>query len=107
MPLTLLVTSAWFESTNNSFEALNDFINRAIHDYDDNYFVSQRQVMEWIQNPVKTADFATDYPIVNAPCNDLSCNLQDVNQKTRYMGSCTYCPDVYPWLGNPDGKRQK
>lgn len=76
------------------------FFNKAVA-LKDIFFVSQETIVEFIKNPVKLKDFKTPEPDNNARCQAKLCRYGDQN-----MNSCTPCPDVYPWLGNPEGKKK-
>ncbi|KAJ8961139.1 hypothetical protein NQ318_008819 [Aromia moschata] len=101
VPITLLVDSSWFQVVVNSWQGFNKALN-TLATYNDVYFVSQKQVVDYMKNPVPLAEFRTDVENRNAACNAVTCML---NKETdiRYMTSCIPCPIVYPWLGNPDG----
>lgn len=103
VPLTIRITSLWFEQVKDSFEAFLEFLNNLKEDKDI-FLVSQKQVYEWIQNPVEISEFKTDTPIRTQACNKVTCRLEKTADEIRYMNSCVACPDVYPWLGNPEGK---
>lgn len=101
-PLTLLVNSYWFEFTEHSYEALKQFLVKAVA-LKDIFFVSQSQVIDFMKNPIKLKDYKTPKPDHNARCQAQECIFKE---KDRYMKSCTPCPDEYPWLDNPEGKKQ-
>ncbi|CAG9863098.1 unnamed protein product [Phyllotreta striolata] len=102
IPLTLMIDSGWFNSTENSVDAFKQFMtNMSLKK--DVFFVTQKQVYEWIRNPVKTANFKTETstgPVAN--CDKKKCLVKkDDDQYTFFI--CTSCPNKYPWVGNPDG----
>ena len=101
-PLTLMVSSAWFRFTNNSYEGFEAFLDNILS-RGDVFLVSQKQVIDWARNPVNLGSFKTEVPTRTADCHRSSCPLQNINNETRYMTSCVTCPQVYPWLGNPFG----
>ncbi|KAJ3655624.1 hypothetical protein Zmor_014746 [Zophobas morio] len=101
-PLTLMVSSAWFRFTNNSYEGFEAFLDNILS-RGDVFLVSQKQVIDWARNPVNLGSFKTEVPTRTADCQRSSCPLQNINNETRYMTSCVTCPQVYPWLGNPFG----
>ncbi|KAJ8920598.1 hypothetical protein NQ315_004737 [Exocentrus adspersus] len=103
VPLTLVVESQWFGKTENSLEGFNKFLDR-LTENKDVFLVTQKQVFEWMKNPVGLADFKTEFPQRSAACNTYSCKLKSQSDgKDRYMNTCVPCPLNYPWLGNPEG----
>ncbi|KAJ8961140.1 hypothetical protein NQ318_008820 [Aromia moschata] len=103
VPITILINSYWFNSTENSWEGLNKALDK-IATYDDTFLVSQKQVFNWIKNPVPKDQFKTEDVANNANCNNYNCKLKiNGDNQDRYMNACVPCPQAYPWLGNPDG----
>lgn len=100
-PLTLIASAAWFQSTENSFAALVDLLDR-IGELDDVFIVSHRQVIEWMQNPESVSTYSSVVQHTSSTCSKRSCALEKDDQ-IRYMVSCVACPPIYPWLGNPEG----
>lgn len=70
--------------------------------YKDIFFVAQSQIVDWIKKPIPTKSFKTADLENKAKCQAKQC----VFEKTINMNSCTPCPEVYPWLNNPEGKRK-
>ncbi|KAJ8928574.1 hypothetical protein NQ314_018860 [Rhamnusium bicolor] len=106
VPLTLLVNSYWFDFTENSLQGFTLFLDRLAAHYNDVFLVTQKQILDWIKNPVPVSEFQTEFPERNANCNPYSCALKTPDNADRYMKSCIPCPAAYPWLGNPDGNIQ-
>ncbi|KAI4465999.1 chitin deacetylase-like 9 isoform a [Holotrichia oblita] len=97
-PLNLVISSAWFMGTANTFEGLTMFLDN-LQAMNDVYIVSNRKAVEWMKNP---SGFTSDTGDNNTPCTARSCALPK-DDETRYMVSCVACPSVFPWLGNPLG----
>jgi hypothetical protein len=102
-PMTLSISSYWFDYTANSFEALNKFMDRISAERTDVYFVNQKQILDFIKNPVTTDQFdSSNTPAENRNCLEQTCNLKK-DDEDRHMVSCVKCPSVYPWLDDPEG----
>nr|AWX65388.1 chitin deacetylase 6 [Leptinotarsa decemlineata] len=104
LPMTLIVNSNWFDFIANSYAGFEKFLNR-LQEKKDVFLVSQKQVLDWMKNPVTLSEFKTESPSNSASCHPVRCTL-DKDGETRYMDSCVACPKVYPWLGNPDGDKK-
>ncbi|XP_018576456.1 uncharacterized protein LOC108914998 isoform X2 [Anoplophora glabripennis] len=100
-PLTLRMFSYWFDFTENSRERFIKFLDK-LASYDDVFLVTQKQVLDWMRNPVPLSDFKTDVSERNATCTPYSCTLVKPNGSVRYFKSCVPCPASYPWLDNPE-----
>ncbi|KAJ8961138.1 hypothetical protein NQ318_008818 [Aromia moschata] len=101
VPLDLLVGENWFSTISSSWEGFNKALN-TLSTYSDVYFVSQKQVLDWMKNPVPLSSYSTQTESRNAECNEYSCELKKEEEATDiYMTSCIACPEVYPWLGKP------
>lgn len=70
----------------------------------DVFLVSQKQVLDWVKDPVSLSEFKTETYEREANCTSINCELKNSNDEIRYMASCTPCPHVYPWLDNPLGE---
>lgn len=102
VPLTLLVSSYWFSFVENSYEGFTKFLDK-MATYNDVFLVSQKEVYDWIKNPVPLSEFKTDHPERDTECVAYSCKLEKPDGEERYLKSCGPCPATYPWLDNPDG----
>lgn len=105
-PITLLIESSWFNFTNNSRDALIQFLDH-MATLNDVFFVSQSQAIEYMKNPVKISDFHTTVYNRTNDCIPQTCQLsRDMGtwNQTYYMVSCEAdCPQTYPWIYNPEG----
>jgi len=107
-----LQANAWFQTTTYNFAAYLQFLDY-LGTLDDVYIVSLGKVVDWMRNPVPLSQlpnsptFQCPYmpPSICIPRNcyyDANTTPVDVNAD-RVMMSCTTCPDLYPWTGNPLG----
>ncbi|CAH1098438.1 unnamed protein product [Psylliodes chrysocephalus] len=102
VPMTLMFNSGWFNSTENSAEGFTKFLDNLL-EKKDVFLVSQKQVVEWIKEPVKLAEFQTDSQNDEIyGCDKTKC-LVKKGAEDRNFNICTACPKNYPWLDNPDG----
>ncbi|XP_018576454.1 uncharacterized protein LOC108914997 [Anoplophora glabripennis] len=101
-PLTLLINSNWFSLTENSYDGFTRFLD-TLETYSDVFLVSQKQVLDWMKNPVQVSEYKTGFAEGTAQCMAYTCNLHKSDGAVRYMKSCIRCPESYPWLDNPEG----
>lgn len=104
-PFTLMINSAWFTITQNSWEGLLSFMDY-LETLKDVFVVSNADVIEWMKNPVPVDEYKRNVPKRNAKCSEYLCPLNKGEEGLRYMASCVECPDTYPWLGNPEGNEE-
>ncbi|XP_046391271.1 chitin deacetylase 7-like [Ischnura elegans] len=106
-PFPFFIHAAWFAALPMRFDVYVQFLDY-LESLPDVYIVSVSQMLEWVKNPTelsKLKDLWKCWSIPETNCaRPRNCELirQD-NGETRYMTSCTTCPQVYPWLGNPSG----
>ncbi|XP_056640595.1 chitin deacetylase 8-like [Diorhabda sublineata] len=100
-PMTLSIDSFWFNFTANSFEGFTKFMDR-MRDKSDVFFVSQKQVLDFMKNPVPISEFNSENTPDPTNCHEQKCTLKKGNED-RNMVTCVPCPTVYPWLDDPDG----
>ncbi|RZC33227.1 chitin deacetylase [Asbolus verrucosus] len=105
-PLVLRLDSYWFEFTHNSFEGFTLFLDEMAN-RDDVFFVSVRDVLDWIKHPVSAKNYKTPIRDRYAECLPINCALKFLDGSIRYMQSCIKCPEQYPWKGNPMGEITK
>lgn len=99
--MTLLLNSAWLR-TENTLEAFQEFLDH-LATLKDVFIVSQNHVIEWMKNPLVSSEYKVNVAARNAECKIQNCQLEKPSEGTRYMNSCVSCPDVFPWLNNPEG----
>jgi len=118
-PMNIYLHAAWFHNNPEMLDAFLYWMDETLSDYPDAYFLTYSQVIEWIQNPVKSAQVtARNLPGWVANCNidrelaDLvscrqahNCKLPSPghNGAPQRLHTCLECPAVYPWLDNPMG----
>ncbi|XP_022916944.2 chitin deacetylase 8-like [Onthophagus taurus] len=102
-PLTLNINAAWFAFSEYNLPGFLAFMDDLRVDYPDVFFVDHKQVIAWMFNPVTSAQFATTVTEKSLTCSNTLCPLYK-GTELRYMKTCTYCPDTYPWVGNPLGE---
>ncbi|XP_014681486.1 PREDICTED: uncharacterized protein LOC106821265 [Priapulus caudatus] len=120
-PFTLNLRARWFYNDGyHNLEALQEFLDE-LEAMDDVYIVTYSQAMNWIRNPVKMANlldsdvFSCDYSDRTPLCDNLNlCGYANITYQPnsedhpgdRFFQTCSECPAVYPWTGNPDGVDQ-
>jgi len=116
-PMMLSLHAAWFAKEPEMLEALIYWIDEVSTAYNDVYFVTMSQVLEWMRGPVNSAKAAKFSPW-RTKCTALDtedtcqvsrdCDLQSpqLSLKQR-MQTCSACPRVFPWLGDSAGTGQQ
>lgn len=73
----------------------------------DVYFVGSYRALQYTRNPRAGKPFDKCEPLRNPSCVPKLCQLvKQTTKEERWMTSCSPCPAVYPWLGNPLGENQ-
>ena len=95
----------------NSYYGFAKFLD-TVGTMDDVFLVNLKQVVDWAKNPVPLSEFKTAVTTPETECHRNTCKLRTAAGEVRYLTLCVrdggrYCPDVYPWLGNPLGEIQK
>lgn len=121
-PFQINLHVQWVLNTNR-VKALTKFIDHVSKAYPNVWFVSFKQMLEWVRNPTPASNAATLFKCeepgkvkltsCNRPqtCvvklntdNDNQATTQDRAKKTdaRYLQICpgVTCPKAYPWFGN-------
>jgi len=124
-----LFMHAWFDKGNYRFEAFMEFLE-TIQLLPDVYIVTISDVIEWMKNPVP-CETPSSVNMTHPACSlkamkGWSCHNAEVRARRpsceadevrhcvvkkmakgkaqdRSLKTCKNCPDVYPWIGNPDG----
>ncbi|KAJ3650694.1 hypothetical protein Zmor_016776 [Zophobas morio] len=109
-PVTIIIPSDWFRNVQNSYQGFAKFLD-AVATMDDVFLVNLKQVIDWARNPVPLNEFKTAGIPTETECNKNICFETTETGDVRYLPICDVanarCPDVYPWLGNPLGEKQK
>nr|XP_022917099.1 uncharacterized protein LOC111426689 [Onthophagus taurus] len=101
-PITLNIDANFFEVGEHNYKGFKLFLTE-LEKYEDVYMVSHKEVQDWNANPVPFNRYSRPPPNDSASCSPIMCELQK-GDEIRYMRSCTVCPAVYPWVGNPLGE---
>lgn len=115
----------WFTSK-NKVKGLSKFIENILSKYNDVYFVTFQQLVNWLRNPVPVKEFKLPCEskntslVCNRPhtCvlkhylndkNEAATSENSVRTDTRYMPVChqSGCPSQYPWFGNIHGSSKQ
>ncbi|XP_072383995.1 chitin deacetylase 7-like [Diabrotica undecimpunctata] len=102
-PLTLNIDSEFFTGFKNTYTGLATFLKN-MRTRLDVFLVSHSQLILYMSNPRNKTSYKSDYFTDSTLCYHNLCNLKK-GDETRNMDCCADCPDVYPWLGNPDGNK--
>jgi len=123
-----LFMHAWFDTGKYRMEAFLEFLETILL-LPDVYVVPISDVLEWIKNPVPCERPASEEEYGSCRLEAMkswSCHNEAVSarqpvcdadeikycvvkkkdgkvERDRGLITCKSCPDVYPWLGNPDG----
>lgn len=112
-PLGLYLHSTWFKSQDH-LDAFSKFVDWALK-LKDVYFVTNKQAIQWMKEPMTTATLAQFKPWQCNPPRQFepheqtciypnSCKLHSrVLQQDRYLKTCNECPPEYPWIRNEFG----
>jgi len=111
-PLGLHFHSTWFKNEEylEAFFKFMDFIEK----FQDVYFVTNHQAIQWMRTPVPNSEVANFAPWQCKPrkfeTNEVTCTYPNscklhsrVLQQYRYLTTCTECPAQYPWIRNEFG----
>ncbi|CAK1547687.1 unnamed protein product [Leptosia nina] len=88
--------------------ALIRFLNM-INTMNDVYLVNVSEMLDWVEKPIPLEDYVKAPCRATVParrCRPTNCGpLSSTHtQESFWMASCTSCPRVYPWVGNPLGR---
>lgn len=103
-PFNLLINAAWFAGENTQ-AAIKIFLDD-IGKLKDVFVVSNKQLLDWVKDPKPIGEYKPTVTTHKQDCTSVICPLKYGEEETRYMVSCVKCPDVYPWIGNPLGKKE-
>ncbi|TRY78381.1 hypothetical protein TCAL_13801 [Tigriopus californicus] len=112
-PLTLSFDAAWLEINKGFTRVLSDWIREKLTSQSDVYFVTELQVIQWMQNPVDINSLR-DYAEWKDKCDvkgQAFCSLpnpcplttRELPGETLRLHTCMECPNNYPWLLDPTG----
>lgn len=112
-PLSLSFDAAWLEINKGFTRVLAEWIQDKLTSQSDVYFVTQLQVIQWMQNPVDINSLR-DYAEWKDKCDvkgQAFCSLpnpcplttRELPGETLRLFTCMECPNNYPWLLDPTG----
>jgi len=112
-PLGLYFHAAWLKNNPEFLDAFLYWVDEVLENHPETYFVTQTQVIQWIQNPVSVAS-AKNFAAWQEKCSPSprteclvpnSCKLSsdELPGESLRMYTCERCPNHYPWLNDPQG----
>jgi len=112
-PLSLSFDPAWLISNKGFDDVLSDWMTFISTTYTDVYFVTELQVIQWMQNPTGTPslrDFqewkekcvVKGQPFCSLP-NPCPLTTRELPGETLRLHTCMPCPSNYPWIQDPTG----
>jgi len=114
-PLGLFFHSSWLKNNPEFLDAFLYWIDEVLANHPEVYFVTQTQVIQWIQDPV-TVEAARNFPAWQEKCSPgprteclvpNACKLandKELPGQQLVMYTCTRCPNQYPWKNDPYGE---
>ncbi|XP_040574934.1 chitin deacetylase 1 [Lepeophtheirus salmonis] len=112
-PLSLSFDTAWLVINKGFTKVLQEWIRNKLNTQSDVYFVTQLQVIQWMQNP-RDVNSLRDYAEWKERCdikgqafcslpNPCPLNTRELPGETIRLHTCVECPNNYPWLLDPTG----
>jgi len=113
-PLSLSFDAAWLKVNKGFTEELAEWMVEVLGEHNDVYFVSQLQVIQWVQNPTdinslrdfaewkEKCDIKQGQPYCSLP-NPCPLTTRELPGETLRLHTCVECPNNYPWLLDPTG----
>jgi len=112
-PLSLSFDPAWLISNKGFDDVLDEWMSFVLTTYNDVYFVTELQVIQWMQNPTGTQalrDFqewkekcvVKGQPFCSLP-NPCPLTTRELPGETLRLHTCMPCPKNYPWIQDPTG----
>jgi len=113
-PLSLSFDTAWLQVNKGFTKVLQEWIREKLSSQSDVYFVTELQVIQWMQNPVDINSLR-DYAEWKERCdvkgqafcslpNPCPSNTRELPGETLRLHTCMECPNNYPWLLDPTGE---
>ncbi|XP_076062911.1 chitin deacetylase 1-like isoform X2 [Oratosquilla oratoria] len=112
-PMGLFFHSAFLKNDPEIYAAFNEWMDETLATYNDVYFVTMTQVIQWIQDPRPANQMNTYEPWkgICRPTTEPSCyvsnncelNTDELAGQTLRLPTCMRCPNNYPWLQDPTG----
>lgn len=112
-PLSLSFDAAWLQLNKGFTKVLLNFIKMTLETYNDVYFVTETQVIQWMKTPTDVnslrdfEDWKEHCDVKGQPHCSLSnpCPLtsRELPGETLRLHTCVPCPRNYPWILDPTG----
>jgi len=117
-PLSLSFDPSWLlpgQGVRKDFvNVLDKWMTEILTAYNDVYFVTELQVIQWIQDPVGVTSLR-DYPAWKEKCtvkgqpfcslpNPCPVSSRELPGETIRLHTCVECPSTYPWIQDPTGE---
>merc|ERR1712106_92712 len=113
-PLGLFFHSAFLKNDPEVLDAFLFWMDEVIAKYNDVYFVTMTQVIQWMQD-ARNVNEMVNYEPWKDKCvvkgkpfcyggNNCELNTQDLPGETLRLPTCMACPNNYPWLQDPTGE---
>jgi len=112
-PLTLSFDASWLEINKGFLDVLEEWMDHILLSYTDTYFVTELQVIQWMQNPTgvqvlrdfedwKDKCVVKGQPYCSLP-NPCPLTTRELPGETFRLHTCEECPNNYPWILDPTG----
>jgi len=112
-PLSLSFDPSWLISNKGFADVVDEWVDHVLATYNDVYFVTELQVIQWMQNPTGTQslrDFqewkdkcaVKGQPFCSLP-NPCPLTTRELPGETLRLHTCIECPKNYPWIQDPTG----
>jgi len=112
-PLSLSFDPAWLISNKGFDDTFSQWMSHVLATYNDVYFVTELQVIQWMQNPTGAQalrDFqewkdkcaVKGQPLCSLP-NPCPLTTRELPGETLRLHTCVECPKNYPWIQDPTG----
>jgi len=112
-PLGLFFHAAWLKNNPEYLDAFLYWVDEVIENHPETYFITQTQVIQWIQNPV-SIESAKNFAPWQEKCapgprekclvpNSCKLDTPELPGEALRMHTCMRCPNKYPWLNDPTG----
>jgi len=112
-PLSLAFDPSWLISNKGFTAVVGEWMEHLLTTYTDVYFVTQLQVIQWMQNPTGSQNMrefeewkgkcvVEGQPMCSIP-NPCPLDSRELPGETNNLHTCVECPSQYPWIQDPTG----
>lgn len=113
-PLGLFFHSAFLKNDPEILDAFLFWLDETLANYNDVYFVTMTQVIQWMQDP-SPVNQLNNYEPWREKCvvqgqpycvggTNCELNTEELPGETVRLSTCMRCPNKYPWLKDPLGE---